>query len=214
MNKKYYTEVKKDIAPSQDRMKWTDWRKLNYEFFKNFDYQGKKVLDLGAGKGHFRDLFKDSNYTSVDFYPYENIDIVADLTEPLPFKTESWDYIILSNVLEHISKPRELLKECHRILKKDGKLLITVPFFIKLHQQPYDFYRYTEYALRDLLSDFHDIEIKKLGNISDIHRAILKDLFGLKNRIFKPLYYLIRFFTSFSADHKNYPWGYAIIAVK
>lgn len=214
MDKKYYTKVKEDIVPSKDRMKWTDWRKLNYEFFKNFDYKNQKVLDLGAGRGHFRELFRDSDYTSVDFYPYENIDIVADLTEPLPFETESWDYIILSNVLEHISKPRELLKECHRILKKDGTLLITVPFFIKLHQQPYDFYRYTEYALKDLLSDFNDVEIRKLGTISDIYKGILKDLFGLKSRFYKPIYYLVKLLAGFKADHENYPQGYGVIAEK
>ncbi len=214
MNKKYYTKVKKDIMPSKDRMRWTDWRKMNYEFFKDFDYKDKKVLDLGAGKGHFRDLFKNSDYTAVDFYPYENIDIVADLTEILPFESETWDYVVLSNVLEHISKPRELLKECHRILKKGGKLLITVPFFIKLHQQPYDFYRYTEYALQDLLSDFNKVEIQRLGTISGIYKSILRDLFGLKTRLLRPVYYLVMLLTSFKADHRNYLQGYAVIAVK
>lgn len=214
MAPKYYTGVKKDIIPSRDKMKWTDWRKMNYKFFQKFNYQNKKVVDLGAGKGHFRDLFRGSEYTAVDFYPYEGIDIVADLTKPLPLESENYDYVILSNVLEHIPDPQALMKECHRILKKGGQVLITVPFFIKLHQQPYDFFRYTEYALQNLLFDFQGVKIEKMGTISDIYRGVLDNLFGLKSRFFRPVYYLIRLLTSFKADHKNYVQGYGVIAKK
>ena len=97
MDKKYYTEVKKDILPSQSSIsieKWTDWRKLNYDFYKKFDYNGKKVVNLGAGKGYFRELFKDSDYLTVDFYPYEGIDVVVDLIQPLPFDSNHYDFII------------------------------------------------------------------------------------------------------------------------
>ena len=217
MDRKYYTEVKKDIMPSQSdptMAKWTDWRKLNYDFYKKFDYTGKKVVNLGAGKGYFRELFKDSDYLTVDFYPYEGIDVVADLIKPLPFDSNHFDFIILSNVLEHISEPEKLIKECHRILKDDGTLLITVPFFIKLHQQPYDFFRYTEYALKNLLSAFEEIDIKKSGTLSDIHKGILENMFGLKSRLYKPVYWLVKFLTSFKVDHPNYPWGYEICAKK
>ena len=217
MDKKYYTEVKKDILPSQSSIsieKWTDWRKLNYDFYKKFDYNGKKVVNLGAGKGYFRELFKDSDYLTVDFYPYEGIDVVVDLIQPLPFDSNHYDFIILSNVLEHISEPEKLIKECYRILKNGGSLLITVPFFIKLHQQPYDFFRYTEYALKNLLSVFEEVDIKKSGTLSDIYKNILKDMFGLKNRLYKPIYLIVRFLTNFKIDHRNYPWGYEIIARK
>jgi hypothetical protein len=51
------------------------------------------------------------------------------------------------------------------VLVPGGALWLTVPFVGPLHEQPYDFYRYTEFALEELLSaaGFVDIELKRLG---------------------------------------------------
>ena len=48
-------------------------------------------------------------------------------TAPLSFADETFDSITLLDVLEHVSEQTELLKELHRVLKHDGKLMVTVP---------------------------------------------------------------------------------------
>lgn len=52
-----------------------------------------------------------------------------DITK-LSFKNESFDYIVSNEVFEHVNSPLSGLKECYRVLKKGGKMIITVPFFL------------------------------------------------------------------------------------
>jgi len=65
-----------------------------------------------------------------------NIDIIppydkkVDLNKkPYPFKDNSFDYILLDNVLEHLEKPINCLEELHRICSPKGGIEIIVPFY-------------------------------------------------------------------------------------
>lgn len=180
----FFSSVSDEIHPSTitktdtDPNQWTRWRKLNYDFYEE---EIKKIsnpqtlIDLGAGRRQFRKLFDFIPKTiAIDFYPYPGMDLVIDLTRPFPVTDNLADVIILSNVLEHISEPYDLLKECYRILKPQGRLLLTVPFFIKIHQAPYDFYRYTSYGLKYLLkrAGFQRTYIIPLGNPLDVYRDV------------------------------------------
>ena len=66
----------------------------------------------------------------------------------LPFGDSEFDTIILSDVLEHIPVPEHLWKEMARILSRNGKIIMNVPFYYCLHEAPHDCSRYTEFALR------------------------------------------------------------------
>jgi len=135
---------------------WTKWRRENFDFCKKA-IQGTEndsvVLDIGAGSGHFRKLFmRYKKYITIDFYPYQGITIIADFTKKIPLKSGTANIVLLSNVLEHTPEPAFLLNECNRLLApKENRLIILVPFIIKIHQAPYDFYRYTSFALERLL---------------------------------------------------------------
>jgi len=61
---------------------------------------------------------KPKNYSKV---------IKADIMKKLPFKNKTFDTIIMSGVIEHLENPLKALKECNRVLKKDGRLLIETP---------------------------------------------------------------------------------------
>ncbi len=184
--------LKKDI---KNPINWTAWRKENYYFFEKYlkNAEGNiKILDLGAGQGHFSNLFEKYFYVAVDFYPYPSIDIVCDFSRRLPIKMSFFDCIILSNVLEHIKDPKLLLEECHRVLKSTGMLLITVPFIIKIHQAPYDFNRYTHYMLKYLLDEtgFEVVTIDKIGSIVELYRRMRKNFyrFALKPNFVGKIY--------------------------
>lgn len=78
------------------------------------------------------------------------LDLACDLNEQLPFRDASFGTILLSSVLEHIAEPQHLWFELSRIAEPDGVVLLDVPFLYWIHEQPHDYFRYTEFALRRL----------------------------------------------------------------
>ncbi len=155
----YYDEVPKDYVPEKrahfERGKWSSSRQADYAYYESKiqDLPQKSVcVDLGCGIGLYRELFEKFDYIGVDMYPFKGVSVVADIGKELPLKTESADIVVISNVLEHVKDPEVLLNECHRVLKRGGLLLGSVPFLAHEHQVPYDFYRYTSYMLSELFS--------------------------------------------------------------
>lgn len=119
------------------------------------DHVKGRLVDLGCGKVPMYELYKPYT-TEVICADWENtlhknpyLDYTVNLNEPLPFGHEEFDTIIISDVMEHLSRPEMVWKEMYRILRKDGKVILNVPFFYKIHEAPYDFYRYSEFALRN-----------------------------------------------------------------
>ncbi len=131
------------------------------------------LLDIGCGEMPYKNLIFDlgniSTYTGVDI----KNDVYQDKIKPdifwdgkvLPSTNNSFDCSILIEVLEHVPEPVIVLKEIHRVLKKDGNLFLTVPFLWNLHDVPYDEYRYTPFALKRLLKEagFEIIKMEALG---------------------------------------------------
>ena len=113
-----------------------------------------RMLELGCGKAPLYGAYRDrvSAVTCVDWvhspHGAEHVDCACDLTKPLPFPDAAFDTILLSDVLEHIPEPEALWAEAARVLAPGGRLLLNVPFLYGLHEQPHDYYRYTEFALR------------------------------------------------------------------
>lgn len=113
-----------------------------------------KLLDLGCGKvpffGAYKDLVTDCVCADWSHTPHTSghLDRECDLTQALPFGDGEFDTILLSDVLEHIPTPEHLFGEMARVLAKGGRILLNVPFCYGLHEQPHDYYRYTEFALR------------------------------------------------------------------
>jgi len=83
-----------------------------------------KILDIGCGH------VKVPGAVGLDNVDLANVDVVHDILDfPYPFDERYFDAIYLKHVIEHFSimKIDEILLECHRILKNNGKLYINVP---------------------------------------------------------------------------------------
>jgi SAM-dependent methyltransferase len=93
-----------------------------------------------------------------------------NLNQPLSIDSDSFDTVLLLDVLEHIARPVELLAEVSRILRAGGKVIVGVPFFYWLHEQPYDFYRFTEFALVEMCksSGLDVISLAPYGGVPEI----------------------------------------------
>jgi SAM-dependent methyltransferase len=118
---------------------------------------GSFVLDAGAGDGRYARHFQLVHYESADFgevdKPYAtDMTYVCDLQE-IPVEDQRFNAVLCTQVLEHIRHPSAVLNEFRRILKPGGELWLTVPLFFEEHEQPYDYFRYTQFALQGLLAD-------------------------------------------------------------
>ena len=116
---------------------------------------GTRVLDAGAGAAPYRPLFTHCDYVTQDWPQSVHgagrpPDVLADLHE-LPLDDATFDFVLCTEVLEHVIDPARVLAELRRILRPGGWLLLTTPFVMELHEEPYDFFRYTPYALRSLV---------------------------------------------------------------
>ena len=89
----------------------------------NASNRGEPCLEIGCGK------LKSQGAIGLDIKMTRDVDLLSDLERPLPFKDESFETIIANQVVEHIENFTQLMAELHRILKKNGKLVIHVPYF-------------------------------------------------------------------------------------
>lgn len=133
-------------------------------------HAGGRVLDAGAGESRFRSYFERHRYIAVDStvgeaeWDYSRIDFQAELS-CLPVKSGSFDAVLNTQVLEHVSHPDEVIGELQRVLKPGGRLYLSAPQGWPEHQQPHDFYRFTRFSLEKLLREagFSKVVIEPMG---------------------------------------------------
>ena len=113
-----------------------------YELTYQLAAGGQSLLDIGCGEGELIQLLK-GKYQEIwgidiagpriervqkEFVDEPNIHVTtADANEHLNFDDASFDTIIAIAILEHVFDPYHFVRECHRLLKKDGQLIAQVP---------------------------------------------------------------------------------------
>lgn len=134
-----------------------------------------RLIDLGCGKVPLYATYQAyvTEAVCVDWpqslHGNTYVDVGCDLTQPLPFEDGRFDTVILSDVLEHLPQPELMWGEMRRILTDGGKVLMNVPFYYWLHEQPHDYYRYTEFALRRFAEpEFQVVLLTQLGGAPEV----------------------------------------------
>lgn len=141
---------------------------LNRRIAASIPYRGR-VLDLGCGTAPYRELILQTadEYIGVDWDngPHDrgNVDVVADLTKPLPFDDGFADIVVAFQVMEHLPEPRRFLEECRRIVRPGGLIVLVTPFMWQVHEAPHDYFRYTRFGLEHLLDQagFESIHVEE-----------------------------------------------------
>ena len=119
----------------------------------------KKVLDVGGSRGAYQKFFPHQVVLDIEDLP--EVDIVADAHDMHMIEDESFEVVLCTSVLEHCKNPWKVVSEIHRILKKGGKLILSVPFCYPLHCVPNDYWRFTKFGIQELLKDFTSVKIQE-----------------------------------------------------
>jgi SAM-dependent methyltransferase len=123
------------------------------------------VLDIGCGHKPYRDLFAMAQHWGMDHGIVDTSpDFVGDALR-LPVRDQSVDIVFATQVIEHVTNPHIMVQECKRVLRPNGCLILSGPFFWPLHEEPYDFFRFTKYGFQQLLKDagFCEWQIREDG---------------------------------------------------
>lgn len=191
-----------------------------------------RVLDAGAGPCPYKKFFDHCNYEATDFVDTNKcLDFVCSL-DRIPKKNLSYDAVLSTEVLEHVEDPQKIVNELYRILKKDGKLILTVPQAWRIHQAPHNYFYFTFYGLRSLLkkAGFSKYKVNHMGGyfwfLADVIRFnnLLEQV--KKNKIlYYPLTMLgfpftqilfpfIFFHLDFFDKKRDWTMGYTVEAIK
>ena len=111
-----------------------------------------RVLDVGCGDGGLKKILSSElEYLGMDARPGKGVDVIGDV-HALPFKDKSFDSVICTSVLEHVLDINKVTSEMYRVLKPNGKILVTIPFIHHYHKDPEDYWRLSHVGLKKLLS--------------------------------------------------------------
>ncbi len=153
-------------------------KSLQYHWAANY-CKGQKVMYIGCGRGEVCNILAEhADFVLGVDSSHANIELALKSTMPanvefkvivdgvLPFEEASFDVIILPNQIELAYDPKEFLKKINRVLKPDGKLIIsTVNRLLRLYfwQKPYvekHYQEYSPYSFKKLLSEyFKDVDL-------------------------------------------------------
>lgn len=121
-------------------------RSLQYERIEGLLLRGR-TLDVGGGarNSYYSLLRVEGTIDSVNIDPKIQPTLIADLNEPLPIASDSYDNIISLNTFEHIKNDTLAIAEAIRVLRPGGGYHIVVPFMYRVHASPSDFHRHTSF---------------------------------------------------------------------
>ena len=156
-------------------------KRLIEDILKLIHKKDHEIADLGCGEGNYLKILNKQGHSVT------GIDIVKQFKEDFKFEkidlNKKWkikkqfDTILAIELIEHLENPRHLIKECKKIMKNQGSLIITSP-------NPSNIYSCLKLLIKGELWGFSQEEYTKNGHITPIFDQdldrICKEVGGLK----------------------------------
>jgi len=210
-----------------------------YNFSKKFIRRNHTCLDAGCGEGFGANTLSnfakkviaiDANKKAIAHakkkYSVPNLIFKsADVTN-LPFKENTFDFIISSQVIEHIKNEKKYLSELKRVLKKTGTLIISTPnriYRLNPGQKPWNRFHIREYSQKQLNNalknhfesiNFYGVDEPnqtknlELNRIKKIRKIVKLDILGFRKIIPDSLKELIK--KLLNKEKTSFPKRYSI----
>lgn len=164
----------------------------------------KSILDVGCGSGWVAkeflqkkiivislDISKSNPQKIKQLYPSENhFQIVSDSFK-LPFASDSVDCVIASEIIEHVVDPKVFLKELFRVVKKNGRLIISTPYKEKI-RYVLCIYCNKKTPINAHLHSFDEISLNDLYKENDL-KKFTSIIFGNKALIYLRTHILLKY---------------------
>ena len=202
-------------------------RKNLYKFITKELIKRKDIncLNIGSG-GPIEELLKKKvkNYYSIDIdhsrKPNEVIDVCSK-----DFKVNfNPNLVCIFETLEHCRNPIEAVQNIHKMLEEGNACLASVPFNFHIHDEPNDFFRFTENGCKLIFKDFSNVKVLRrngwlesvfvniirLEKEKNIISKIVGKLFIILNILFYPIIIIIQKIVT----SKKLTTGYFIVAIK
>jgi len=168
----YTTEITSDKIPSDKPIH----QRLLSAYHHAQSFIKGDLLELGCGEGRGVELLAPlaSSYVGIDKIKpivddlkdkYPDYEFLDGTFPPFPFEDNQFDTIVTFQVIEHVKKDEEFVKEIHRVLKPGGKALITTPNIkMTLSRNPWHIREYTAEELADLCRKyFSTVDMKGIA---------------------------------------------------
>jgi len=160
---------------------------------------GRRVLDLGCRYGALTEFYAEGNEVTgvdIDRQALEHAEarlgiqaLWADLDDPLAFMDETFDVVVIGELLEHIREPHRLIGQAYRVLRPGGRLVGSTPNGFRLKNRlrffagrppevdPTHLHLFSPDDVRELLADFEDSELRFVaGRLAPLHRRLFANV--------------------------------------
>lgn len=164
-----------------------------------------KVLEIGTGSGYGVNYISksasefitiDKFKTWIDFSKFTHVKFLQCTVPPLPFEDNVFDFVVSFQVIEHIKDDNAFVKEIHRVLKPNGKCILSTPNILTtLTRNPWHIREYTKEELQQLLMRYFN-SVETLGvygnekvmsyyehNKQSVQKILKWDVFNLQYRL-------------------------------
>ncbi|KQM63944.1 hypothetical protein ASE74_12310 [Pedobacter sp. Leaf216] len=144
-----------DLNINRNHSLYLHYNFYHKELFKALQSYAKgNLLDIGCGNKPYKQFIEGrvKSYLGCDIIQSDNnaVDLICSANK-IPLNDDLFETIISTQTIEHVEDPHGLISEAYRLLKNNGYLIISGPMYWPLHEEPYDFFRFTKYGFQHML---------------------------------------------------------------
>jgi SAM-dependent methyltransferase len=176
------------------------------------------TLDVGCGRRPYEKTFfaGAQKYIGMDYLSDRSQPDVIGSALEIPFPNASFDTVVSTEVLEHVTDPLRAMKEMQRVLKPGGFLVLSTPMYWPRHEAPYDFFRYPYDGMLHLVKE-SGLDLVKLFNRGRSYAFLGQVIQHIHPVPWRWVHWLINGFFLWCdrhLHHDNITMGWTVIAQK
>lgn len=152
---KEFVKICADLLPIQDPI---------FEF-------GSLQVPGQEGFADLRPFFPGKKYIGSDMREGPGVDVILDLHN-INLPANSVGTVIVMDTFEHVEYPRKAMEQIYKVTRPGGMVIISSVMLCKIHDYPYDYWRFTPEGLKSLLKPFSNCFVSYAGQKKFPHTIV------------------------------------------